>query len=118
MHDFAVISLSDCLTPWEVIIRLIRNASASDFILCLYNPKSRSRTEYIGIAREELLKHRSATTPAGIVWNAGREGERSVITNLDEMLKYDIDMFSVVIVGNTQTYVKNDRMLTPRRYKL
>ncbi len=118
MHDFAVISLSDCLTPWEVILKRIQSAASSDFILCFYNPKSRSRKEYIGIAREELLKHRPSETPVGIVWNAGREGERSAITNLEEMLNYDIDMFSVVIVGNTQTYVKNNKMLTPRGYKL
>lgn len=118
MHDFAVISLSDCLTPWEVIYGRIRNAAASDFVLCFYNPRSRSRAGYIAIAREELLKHRPPATPVGIVWNAAREGERFVITDLDEMPDYDIDMFSVVIVGNSQTYVKNGKMLTPRGYKL
>ncbi len=118
MHDFAVISLSDWLTPWEIIDKRIQSAAASDFILCLYNPKSKSRTEYIAKVRDELLKHRLPKTPVGIVWNAAREGERAVITDLDAMLTYEIDMFSVVIVGNTQTYVKNGRMITPRGYRL
>jgi precorrin-3B C17-methyltransferase len=118
MHDFAVISLSDCLTPWEIILNRIKSAAASDFILCLYNPKSKSRTEYISIVRDELIKHRPLSTPVGIVWKAGRSGQRSVITDLEKMLEYDIDMFSTVIVGNTQTYVKNEKMITPRGYML
>lgn len=118
MHDFAVISLSDYLTPWEVIYKRIKSVAASDFIICLYNPKSKSRTEYINIARDELLKHRLPSTPVGVVWNAGRDEERWVITNLEEMLNYDINMFSIVIVGNTQTYVKNEKMITPRGYKI
>ncbi|NSW91381.1 MAG: precorrin-3B C(17)-methyltransferase [Firmicutes bacterium] len=118
MHDFAVISLSDYLTPWELIYRRIQSAAASDFVLCFYNPRSKSRTEYIAIARDELLKYRPASTPVGIVWNAGRQGEASVITTLEKMLEHDIDMFSTVIVGNSQTYVKNSKMITPRGYKL
>jgi precorrin-3B C17-methyltransferase len=118
MHDFAVISLSDCLTPWEVILNRVKSAAASDFILCLYNPRSRSRTEYISIVRAELIRHRPLKTPVGIVWKAGRPGQRSVITNLEKMLEYDIDMFSTVIVGNTQTYIENEKMITPRGYKL
>lgn len=118
MHDFAVISLSDYLTPWEVIYNRIKSAAVSDFIICFYNPKSRSRTEYIAIARDELLKHRSPATPVGIVWNAGRQGQTVVITNLEKMLEHDIDMFSTVIIGNRQTYVKNEKMITPRGYRI
>jgi len=118
MHDFSVISLSDCLTPWEVIYKRIQSAVDSDFIICFYNPRSRSRKEYIAIARDELLKKRKNITPVGIVWNAGRQGEKSVITNLDEMLNFDIDMFSMVIVGNSQTYTKNGKIITPRGYDL
>ena len=118
MHDFAVISLSDCLTPWEAIYRRIQCAAASDFIICFYNPRSRSRTEHIAIARDELLKYRAASTPVGIVWNAGRQGQTSVITSLEEMLAYDINMFSTVIVGNSQTYIRNGKMITPRGYRI
>jgi precorrin-3B C17-methyltransferase len=118
MNDFAVISLSDYLTPWDVIFRRIQCTAVSDLVICIYNPKSRNRTGYINVVRDELLKYRAATTPVGMVWNAGRKEENFVITNLGGMLDYDIDMFTTVIVGNSQTYVKNGRMITPRGYKI
>lgn len=118
MHDFAVISLSDCLTPWDVIHKRIANAAWADFIICFYNPKSNNRNEYIGIARDEIFKHRPAHTPVGIVWNASRKNQKHVVTDLQGMLDYDIDMFSTIIIGNTNTYVKNGRMITPRGYVL
>ena len=118
MHDFAAISLSDCLTPWETILKRIRSAASADFIICFYNPKSKNRTEHSAIAREELLKFRKASTPVGIVRNAGRKDETSVVTDLDNMLEYNIDMFSIVIVGNSQTYIKNSKMITPRGYRV
>lgn len=118
MHDFAVISLSDRLTPWEVIRKRLRSAAEADFVICIYNPESRSRTGYIAAAGEELLKYRPRSTPAGIVWNAGRSGERFEITELDRLQDFDIDMSSTVIVGNSGTYVYNGRMITPRGYRV
>jgi len=118
MHDFAVISLSDCLTPWDAILKRIRSAASSDFVVCFYNPRSRSRTMHIAAAREELLKHRANSTPVGIVRNAGREGEAFVITDLERMLDFDMDMFSTVVVGNSRTIVLNGRMVTPRGYEI
>lgn len=118
MHDFTVISLSDLMTPWELIYRRIDYAAQGDFVVCFYNPKSKSRSEYIGIAREVLLKYRKGNTPVGIVRNAGRQDERATVTTLNDMLAHEIDMFTVVIVGNSQTFVKNGKMITPRGYKV
>lgn len=116
-HDFAVISLSDLLTPWELIEKRINCAADGDFVISIYNPKSKGRSEYIGIARDIIVKYRSETTPVGIVRNAGRPDECYTITNLRDMLEQEIDMFTVVIIGNSQTYVENGRMITPRGYK-
>jgi len=118
MHDFAVISLSDLLTPWELICRRVEHAAMADFVICFYNPKSKGRSGYIGIARDIILKYRSAGTPVGIVRNAGRENESCVVATLDSMLDFDIDMFTVVIVGNSNTYIENGKIITPRGYEL
>jgi precorrin-3B C17-methyltransferase len=118
MHDFAVISLSDLLTPWELIQKRLECAAAGDFVVCLYNPKSKNRSEYIGIARDILLKHRNDSTPVGIVRNAGRQEQCHVITTLKDLLENEIDMFSVVIIGNSKTYVQDGRMITPRGYDI
>ena len=116
-HDFAVISLSDLLTPWELIATRIEYASKGDFVICYYNPRSKARSEYINIARDIMLQYKSPDTPVGIVRNAGREGQNHVITTLGKMLEHEIDMFTVVIVGNSMTYVENGRIITPRGYK-
>ena len=118
MHDFAIISLSDLLTDWELIQKRIELAAQGDFVLCLYNPKSKKRVKHIEIAREIILKFRSSKTPVGIVKNAKREKEEAFITNLEEMLNYPIDMFTVVVIGNSNTKVLNGKMVTPRGYKL
>ncbi len=118
MHDFAVISLSDLLTPWELICSRIRLALQGDFVLCLYNPRSKKRSGYIGIAREIAMEYRSPETPVGIVRNAGRKNEGCEITSLEGMLDFEIDMFSTVIIGNSATYVENGRIITPRGYVL
>lgn len=118
MHDFAVISLSDLLTPWELIKRRVRMAAAGDFVIALYNPKSRRRVENIVEVREILLEYREKTTPVGIVTNAGRLDERKVISTLDSFTAEEINMFSLVLVGNSQTYVKAGFMITPRGYEL
>lgn len=118
MHDYCVISLSDLLTDWELIKRRIDAAGMGDFVVALYNPKSKKRVEHIEIAREILLKHKAESTPVGIVKNARREGEHVVVTNLKDMLNHEIDMFTTVIIGNANTYVKDGKMVTPRGYKI
>jgi len=116
MHDFAVISLSDLLTPWEKIARRVELAAAGDFVLALYNPKSRRRVQQIEQVRDIVLRHRAPTTPVGIVTGASRAGEQKVITTLAAFTQAEINMFSLVIIGNSQTYVKAGFMLTPRGY--
>ena len=117
MHDFSIISLSDLMTPWELIQKRIECAAQGDFVICFYNPKSINRSEYIGIARDILLKYREDDTPVGIVRNAGRADQSHVVTTLKDMLEYDIDMFTVVLTGNSQTYTENGRIITPRGYR-
>lgn len=118
MHDFAVISLSDLLTPWEKIKERVAHAAQGDFVIALYNPKSVKRTWQIEEVREILLAYRSADIPVGIVRNAARAGEQVLISTIDDFTRQPIDMFSLVIVGNTQTYVVDGKMITPRGYEL
>lgn len=118
MHDTALISLSDLMTPLDLIMKRVDCAGQSDFVICLYNPKSKKRTEYIGMAADILMKYRKADTPVGIVRHAGRSGESSAVTTLGELSSAQIDMFSIVVIGNSQTYVKDGKMITPRGYKL
>ena len=118
MHDFAVISLSDLMTPLDLIMKRVDCAGQGDLIVCLYNPKSKKRVDYMEKAADILMKYRKAETPVGIVRNAGRKDESHCITTLGALKDADIDMFSVVIIGNSQTYEKNGRMITPRGYRL
>ena len=118
MHDFAVISLSDLMTPLDLIMKRVDCAGQSDLIVCLYNPKSKKRTGYVEQAADILMKYRDPKTPVGIVRHAGRKGESSQITTLGELKNAEIDMFSVVLIGNSQTYVSGGRMITPRGYVL
>ena len=118
MHYLAIISLSDLMTPLDLIMKRVDCAGIGDMIVCLYNPKSKTRTEYLNQAQQILLKHRSAETPVGIVRNAGRADQRAQITTLGDLDKADVDMFSIVIIGNSQTYVSNGRMITPRGYRI
>lgn len=117
MHDFAVISLSDLLTPWELIKKRVEMAAEGDFVLALYNPKSHKRTKNIEEVREIMLRHRDPSTPVGIVTGASREGESKVISTLQDFTKEEINMFSLVIIGNSHTYVKDGYMITPRGYE-
>ena len=117
MHDFASISLSDRLTPWELIDKRLNAAAKADFVIILYNPKSKGRTEHIDGARKIILKCRKPETPVGIVKGAMRENERVIITDLKNMLLHDIDMQTTVIIGNSQTFVWDNRMITPRGYE-
>ena len=116
MHDFAVISLSDLMTPWEKIARRLEAAAAADFVIALYNPKSKGRPENIERAKEILIGHRSPDTPVGIVTGATRSGEIRQIAALKNFTEREINMFSLVIVGNSQTYVADNYMITPRGY--
>lgn len=116
MHDFASISLSDLLTPWDVILRRLRAAAEADFVVALYNPKSSKRVRQIEEAREILLAHRSEETPVGIVKSAMREGESIVLSNLRDMLNHPIGMLTTILVGNSQTRIFSGRMVTPRGY--
>lgn len=118
MHDFAVISLSDLLTPWEVIEKRLEMASAGDFVTVLYNPASHKRVNQIGIARDIMLRHKPSATPVGIVRNAQREGETVIITDIEHMLEHDIDMLTIVIVGNSNTRRLGDYLVTPRGYRI
>ena len=117
MHDFAIISLSDLMTPRELIMNRIRAAAAADFVIALYNPKSKRRN-FLDEVQKILLEFRDKNTPVGIVTNAGREGQSKIISTLENFTREDINMFSLVIVGNSQTFVKENFMITPRGYKI
>ncbi|MDU2066548.1 MAG: precorrin-3B C(17)-methyltransferase [Sporomusaceae bacterium] len=118
MHDFAVISLSDLLTPWPLIMKRAEMAAEGDFVIALYNPRSKKRVKQIETVREILLKHRKKETPVGIVRQAGRSEQQMTISDLEHFTQEEIDMFSLVIIGNSQTYVEAGRMITPRGYQL
>ncbi len=117
MHDFAAVSLSDLLTPWEVIEKRLKATAEADFVTAIYNPKSKKRTEQIVRAREIFLSCRDPQTPVGIVTAATRENEKIIITTLERMLENEITMQSTLIIGNSQTFTWNDLMITPRGYK-
>lgn len=116
MHDFAAISLSDRLTPWDIIVRRLEAAASADFVIVLFNPKSRGRIEHINRAVSIIQKYRISTTPVGIVKQAMRQGEIIIVTDLQNMLNYDIDMQTTIIIGNSQTYTWLNWMVTPRGY--
>ena len=117
MHDYVTISLSNLLTDWELIKRRLELAAQGDFIVSLYNPKSRGRTTQIVKAQQIMLKYKSKDTPVAIVRNAGRENEEYEITTLENMLDFEINMLTIVLIGNSNTYVKNGKMITPRGYE-
>lgn len=117
MHDACMISLSDHLTPWETIARRVEAAASADFVIALYNPKSRRRTRQIEEARRILLRYRSSGTPVGLVNSAYREQQHVVVTTLGEMLNHEIGMLTTVIIGNSTTFVYEGMMITPRGYQ-
>ena len=116
MHDFAAISLSDHLTPWEIIEKRLVAVASADFVIALYNPRSKTRPDLLDEARALLLRYRSPDTPVGIVWRAMRDGQFQIITTLAEIPMEEVDMQSVLIVGNSQTYIWDGWMVTPRGY--
>lgn len=115
-HDFCVISLSDLLTPWEKIEKRIRAAASADFVTAVYNPKSEGRYWQLYRLKEIFMQEREATTPVGYVRQAGREEETVKLTTLADFDPEDVDMFTVVLIGNSQSYEWADHLVTPRGY--
>ena len=115
-HDFAVISLSDLMTPWEKIEKRLAAAAQADFVLCLYNPASKSRPDYLRRACAILLREKDPETVCGYVRNIGRPGEEGHTCTLTELGSVEADMFTTVFVGNRQTVLLNGKMVTPRGY--
>lgn len=116
-HDFAVISLSDLLTPWDKIIKRVEYASYADFVMVLYNPSSKKRGDYLSKACDIMMKYKNPNTVCGIVRNIGRDGQESRILTLSELRNTSVDMFTTVFIGNSETKIINGRMVTPRGYK-
>ena len=116
-HDFAVVSLSDLLTPWETIERRLECAAMGDFAVALYNPASLKRRDHLRRACEVLLRHASPDTVCGVARNVGRAGESTAILTLSQLKDYQADMFTTVFVGNSRTRVIGGRMVTPRGYR-
>ena len=117
IHDFCLISLSDLLTPWEKIEARLLHAAEADFAICLYNPSSKKRKDYLNRACGLLLRYQSEDTVCAVVRNIGREGEQSQIMTLKELQNTQVDMFTTVFIGNSQTKKLGDYMVTPRGYK-
>lgn len=116
-HDFAVCSLSDLLTPWEQIENRLRAAASADFAICLYNPASRKRRDYLRRACEIIMEFQSGDTVCGYVQNIGREGERARLLHLSELGGVEVDMFTTVFIGNSRTMQIGAHMVTPRGYR-
>ena len=117
-HDMCIISLSDLMTPWEVIERRIKAAAVGDFVTAVYNPKSHGRYWQLYRLQELFLKNRSADTPVGYVRQAGREEQEIKITTLEKFDPEDVDMFTVILIGNSQSYIADGKIITPRGYSL
>lgn len=117
MHDFCVISLSDLLTPWEVIERRLRCAAAGDFSIALYNPRSKKRPDHLRRACEILLEEKSPDTVCGWVKNIGRPGQCHGLATLKDLGSLELDMFTTVFIGASSTKNVNGRMVTPRGYR-
>lgn len=118
MHDFVSISLSDLLTPWEVIENRIEKAAEGDFVITIYNPRSKGRKDHLEKAVNIILKYKSKNTPVGIVKNSGRSGTEITVTSLGEINYEMVDMLSMVIIGNSNTYIKDNHIITPRGYDI
>ena len=116
-HDFCVISLSDLLTPWEQIERRLALAAAGDFSICLYNPSSKKRADYLRRACDILLREKSPDTVCGWVRNIGREGQQHRLLTLARLRDEQVDMFTTVFIGAATTQAVAGRMVTPRGYE-
>ena len=117
IHDFALISLSDLLTPWEKIEARLLAAAEADFVVCLYNPSSRKRSDYLQKACDLMMQYKSPETVCGIVSYIGRDGEHYEVMDLKTLRDTKVDMFTTVWVGNSQTKEINGKMVTPRGYR-
>lgn len=117
IHDFAVISLSDLLTPWEYIEQRLRAAAQADFVICLYNPSSKKRHHYLHRACTILLEYKAGHTVCGLARNIGREGESYQVLTLEHLKDAKTDMFTTVFIGNGQTMCIDGKMVTPRGYE-
>ncbi|EOX1306950.1 precorrin-3B C(17)-methyltransferase [Listeria monocytogenes] len=118
MHDFCHVSLSDLMTPWEVIEKRLTHAAMADFVVCFYNPRSKGRANHLANAFQKMMEYKSGDTVVGIVKDVGRKEERKIITTMRDIDYELVDMTTMVIVGNKETYVKNGKMITPRGYTL
>ncbi|EAF1856826.1 precorrin-3B C(17)-methyltransferase [Listeria monocytogenes] len=118
MHDFCHISLSDLMTPWEVIEKRLTHAAMADFVVCFYNPRSKGRANHLANAFQKMMEYKLGDTVVGIVKDVGRKEERKIITTMRDIDYELVDMTTMVIVGNKETYVKNGKMITPRGYTL
>lgn len=117
MHDHAVISLSDLLTPWELIARRLELAAAADLVVVLYNPRSHGRSKQVLEAQRIMLGHRPPATPVGVVWQAMRPGQQVEVSTLDQFTALPLDMTSIVLIGNSETRRVGAWMVTPRGYQ-
>ncbi len=118
VHDFAVISISDLLTPWDKNERRLLAAAEADFVLCLYNPSSKKRGDYLQKACDLLLRHKAPETVCAVAENIGRAGEGYRLCTLAQLAKEPVDMMSTVFIGNAETKIIEGKMVTPRGYKL
>lgn len=117
-HDFAVISLSDLLTPFETIMQRVESAAKADFCICLYNPSSKKRSDYLKKACECIMKYKDKNTVCGYVKNIDREGEQIKNLSLEELASTQVDMFTTVFIGNKNTFTIAGHMVTPRGYEI
>lgn len=117
IHDFCLISLSDLLTPWKKIEARLLGASQADFVICLYNPSSKKRYDYLQKACDLMMTYKSEKTVCGIVENISRDKEAMKVMTLKELSQTPVDMFTTVFIGNSQTLNLNGKMVTPRGYK-
>ncbi|KXI10325.1 precorrin-3B C(17)-methyltransferase [Peptostreptococcus anaerobius] len=118
MNDFCHISLSDLMTPMDHILKRLELAAQGDFVICLYNPKSKGRPDHLRRAFEVMARYKSSHTPVGIVKNAGRDNMEKYVMTFENM-DYDIcDMSTMVIIGNKESYIENDSIITPRGYRI
>ena len=118
IHDFCLISLSDLLTPWEKIEKRLLCAAEADFAVCLYNPSSKKRYDYLQKACDLMLRYQAPETVCGIVEQIGRDGQKVQVITLKELREARVDMFTTVFIGNSQTQVIDGRMVTPRGYRV
>ena len=118
MTDFAVLSMSDLLVPWDIIVKRVEAAAQGDFVIVIYNPSSKKRIHQLQDTRKILLKYRKPTTPVAIIKGAFRESQTVVLTDLENLENHSdkLGMISTVIVGNSSTYNYKDLMINPRGY--